>query len=80
VRLPSTEIIFKMCFFVFLGSHSTIYGPPKLAKRRFLGKFRSHSTIHKFKNFFVTVFSVISFQFLAINGIQKDSKKKKKWS
>ena len=67
-------------FFVFFGSHSTIYGPPNLAKRKFLGKFRSHSTIHKFKNYFVTVFSAISFQFLAISGIQTESKKKKKKS
>ena len=37
---------------------------PNSAKRRFPGKFGSHSTIHIFKNYFATVFLVISFQFL----------------
>ena len=35
----------------------------KLAKRRFLGKFESHNTIYTFKNYFITVFLVINFQF-----------------
>ena len=35
---------------------------PNLAKRRFLGKFRSQSTIQVCKNYFVTVFSVFSKQ------------------
>ena len=30
----------------------------------------SHGTIHTFKNYFVTVFLVFSFQFSAISGIQ----------
>ena len=33
---------------------------PNLAKRKFLGKFRSQNTIQVFKNYFVTVFSVFS--------------------
>ena len=32
-------------------------------------KNRSHGTIHIFKNYFATAFSVFNFQFLAINGI-----------
>jgi len=35
-------------------------------------KTRSYGTIYIFKKIFVTVFSAISFQFLAINSIQID--------
>ena len=34
----------------------------------------SHDTIHTFKNYFVTVFSIISFQFSTISDIQTDPK------
>jgi len=37
-------------------------------------KTRSHGTIHTFKNYFTTVFSVFNFQFSAISGIQTDLK------
>ena len=57
----SQDIVF--CF--FWGSNGTVHGPSNLVKRRFLGKFGPHSTIHTFKNYFVIVFSVISFQFSA---------------
>ena len=33
-----------------------------------------HSTIHTFKNYFATVFSVFNFQFSIINNIQTDPK------
>ena len=42
----------------------TIYGPPNSAKRRFLGKFGFYNIIYIFKNYFVTVFSIINYQFL----------------
>ena len=38
----------------------------------------SHDTIHTFKNYFTTMFSIISFQFLAISGIQIDPKFRRK--
>ena len=43
----------------------TVHEPPNSAKRRFLGKFGSHGTIHTFKNYFAIVFPTISFQFSA---------------
>ena len=54
-----------------LGHFGLIYGPPNLIKYRFLGKFRPYITIHIFKNYFVTMFSTISFQYFSIkNSIQ----------
>ena len=51
---------------LFMGSSITFF-----SKNNF--KFGSHDTIHTFKNYFVTVFSVFNFQFLAIiNSIQTD--------
>jgi len=47
---------------------------PNSAKYKFLGKFGSYNTIHTFKNYFATMFSVISFQFSAISDIQTDPK------
>ena len=52
------------CIF-FSGLIGTVHKPPNSAKHRFLGKFGSYSTIHTFKNYFVTVFLAISFQFSA---------------
>ena len=42
--------------------------PQKLSKHKFQYKFGSHSTIHTFKIYFVTIFSIFSFQ--QISGIQ----------
>ena len=42
---------------------------------KFFFKIGSHGTIHTLKNYFTTVFSVFSFQFSAISGIQTDSKR-----
>ena len=39
-------------------------------KHRFKYKFRLHSTIHTFKNYFAIVFSVSNFHFSVISGIQ----------
>ena len=52
--------IHAFCPFL-VGPMGTVHGPPNLAKRRFLGKFESHITIHTLKNYFATVFSGISF-------------------
>ena len=48
--------------FAFFWSY-TVYGPPNSVKCRFLSKFRSHSTIYIFKNYFTTAFLTINFQF-----------------
>jgi len=41
-----------------------------MEKRKFCFKIGSHDTIHIFKNYFPIMFSVINFQFSAIDGIQ----------
>ena len=51
----------------FWGPMTLFIGPPNSAKHKFLGKFRSHSTSHIFKNYFITVFLIINFQLLANN-------------
>jgi len=52
--------------FAFLaGSHDTIYNLAKMQKRTYPCISGFHGTIHTFKNYFTTVFSTISFQFLA---------------
>ena len=54
----------------FLRSHALFTGPTSTKSGKINFKTRSHSTIHTFKNYFATVFSVISFQFSTISGIQ----------
>jgi len=49
------------------GSQDIVHGPPNSTKCKFLGKLGFHSTIYTFKNYFATVFSVISFQFSIFN-------------
>ena len=44
-------------------------GPVNTEFSKYNFKTESHGTIHIFKNYFVIVFSVISFQFLVISGI-----------
>ena len=51
--------------FFLVDPMGTVHVPPNSAKYRFLSKFGSHNTIHIFKNYFVTIFSAINFQFLA---------------
>ena len=62
---------FRLCLH-FLGSHVlfTEFANMKYGKCNF--KTGSHDTIHIFKNYFVTVFLVISFYFLTINSILTD--------
>ena len=62
---------FRLCLH-FLGSHVlfTEFANMKYGKCNF--KTGSHGTIHIFKNYFVTVFLVISFHFLTINSILTD--------
>ena len=67
MRLPSIEIIFQLCFVFFLGPMTLFIGPPNSGKRKILGNFGSYSTIHIFRNYFITVFSIINFQLLANN-------------
>ena len=45
----------------FVGQWILFTDPSKLAKYSFLSLFGFHSTIHTFKNYFITVFLVISF-------------------
>ena len=47
----------------FYGSHALFMGPASTDFSKFFFKIGSHDTIHTFKNYFVTVFSVFSFQF-----------------
>ena len=58
----------------FLGSRALFAGPASTEKRKFCFQIGSHGTIYTFKYYFVTVFLVISFQFLAISRIQTDPK------
>ena len=51
----------------FWGSHGTIHKTTNSAKCVYPCIFGSQSTIHTFKNYFATGFSIISFQFLTIS-------------
>ena len=64
--------LFFFCYTCFKGQSycsCTVYvlftGPTTTLFRKKNIKNRSHGTIHPFKNYFTTVFSVFSFQFLA---------------
>ena len=59
-----------MFVFFLVGFCALFIKPVNIEKYKSNFKIGSHCTIHTFKNYFVTVFSVISFQFLAINDIQ----------
>jgi len=48
-----------------VGSTALFTDPQKSSKHKFQYKFESHSTIYTFKNYFITVFSAINFQFSA---------------
>ena len=48
-----------------MGLMGTIHRPPRTEKCAYLYIFGFHDAIHNFKNYFVTVFLVISFQFSA---------------
>ena len=51
-----------------LGSHALFMRPASKEKDKFCFKIESHGTIHTFKNYFSTVFLVISFQFSVFNN------------
>ena len=73
-RLGTTEtqcICISMFFFFFIEKHVSVLsngscalfmGPTKLFFNKIFIKNGSHGTIYTFKNYFVTVFSVFSFQ------------------
>ena len=52
----------------------TVYETRKYFFHKNNFKTESHSTIHTFKNYFTTIFSIFNFQFLAISDIQTDLK------
>ena len=65
-----------LCVWRFLcGSHALFIRPTSTDFSKFFFKTGSHGTIHTFKNYFTTVFSVFSFQFSATSGIQTYSKR-----
>ena len=63
---------FVFCIFSngFYGYGVLFMGPMNTEFNKFYFKIESHGSIHIFKNYFVTVFSVISFQFLVISDIK----------
>jgi len=54
----------RFLHFFLVSFISTVYFPQHSIEYIFVDKFGSHCTIYIFKNYFVTVFSVINFQFL----------------
>ena len=63
-------LCWRACFLV--KSRVLFTRPASMEKCKSNFKTGSHSTIHTFKNYFATMFSVFSFQFSAINDIQTD--------
>ena len=58
------------CLHFFPRSYALFMGPANMKKKKSIFKTGSHDTIYIFKNYFVTVFSVINFQFSVISVIQ----------
>ena len=56
----------------FSGSRALFMGTASIFFNKNNYKTRSHGTIHTLKNYFITVFSIFSFQFSTINYIQTD--------
>jgi len=65
VSMDSTESGSQLCLAFFWGPTTLFMGPPNSTKCAYPCIFGSHSTIHTFNNYFITVFSAISFQFSA---------------
>ena len=65
MSLDSTESGSQLCLAFFWGLIALFMGPLNSVKYAFPCIFGSHSIIYTFKNYFVTVFSIISFQFSA---------------
>ena len=62
VSLDSTDIQTQLCLAFFEGPTALFMGPASTEKRKSNFKIGSHSTIHTFKNYFATMFSVFNFQ------------------
>ena len=62
VSLDSTDIQTQLRLAFFEGPTVLFMGPASTEKRKSNFKTESHNTIHIFKNYFTTVFSVFSFQ------------------
>ena len=62
-KFSAVFYVFSGFYVLFTGSISTLF-----SKKNF--KIKSHGTIYTFKNYFAIMFSVYSFQILAISGIQ----------
>ena len=73
LRLDCTKIISMHAFGVFSGSCAlfTKHTNAFFNKNNF--KTGSHDTIHTFKNYFATIFSIFNFQFSVITSIQTDT-------
>ena len=72
-----TKCAFAYCFFFrlhlhFFGSCALFTEFANIESGKCNFKTESHGTIHIFKNYFATVFLVISFQFLTVNSILTD--------
>ena len=72
-----TKCAFASCFFfrlclLFSGSCALFTQFANIESGKCNFKTGSHGTIHIFKNYFATIFSVINFQFLTINNILTD--------
>ena len=73
LRLDCTKIISMHAFGVFSGFYAlfTKHTDTFFNKNNF--KTGSHDTIHTFKNYFATIFSIFNFQFSTITSIQTDT-------
>ena len=65
--------VLQVCIFM-ARSRALFTGPANTEFSKFCFKTRSHCTIYTFKNYFVTIFSAINFQFSTISSIQTDLK------
>ena len=63
LRANDSALRLRLCF--WLGSTALFMIQPKTQKHAYPYISGSHGIIHTFKNYFVTVFSVINFQFSA---------------
>ena len=63
VHLPISEIIFQLRLAFFWGPMTLFIKPSKSVRRKCQCIFWPHNTIYIFKNYFITVFLTISFQF-----------------
>ena len=61
VSLDSTDIQTQLRLAFFEGPTALFMGPVSTEKRKSNFKIESHSTIHTFKNYFATMFSVFNF-------------------